>query len=181
MVFLPHTNPVLLFTGTVLWYYHRAWVTCAKTLWNVKQGRHFYVRWNQRPRKIISDLFFTKNIDSFLTSISAVVSGKIAHTGKKKKRNCATITSFSTVYTLIGYGSRPISALAVSTKPIACQFVRARETSFAIQWMAIYPVIPLFNVWITELWLLKIWCTSYRESNKARKERQVPTLGVRLT
>ena len=28
MVFLPHTNTVLNFTGTVLWYYHRAWVTC---------------------------------------------------------------------------------------------------------------------------------------------------------
>ena len=34
MVFLPHTNTVILL-GTVLWYYHRAWVTCGSPL---KQG-----------------------------------------------------------------------------------------------------------------------------------------------
>ena len=82
--------------------------------------------------KLLAICFLQKNIDSFLRSISAAVSGKIAHTGKKKKRNCATITSFSSVYNLIGYGSRPISALAVSTEPIASQLVRVRETSFAI-------------------------------------------------
>ena len=31
MVFLPHTNTVILL-GTVLWYYHRAWVTCGSPL-----------------------------------------------------------------------------------------------------------------------------------------------------
>ena len=133
--------------------------------------------------KLLAICFLQKTLTVFWRPFLLQFPGKLRTRDrkKKKKRNCATITSFSTVYTLIGYGSRPLSALAVSTEPIASQFVRARETSFAIQWMAIYPVIPLFNVWITELWLLKIWCTSYRESNKARKERQVPTLGVRLT
>ena len=31
IVFLPHTTTVI-FTGTVLWYYRRTWVTCDKTL-----------------------------------------------------------------------------------------------------------------------------------------------------
>ena len=35
--------------------------------------------------KLLAICFLQKNIDSFLRSISAAVSGKIAHTGKKKK------------------------------------------------------------------------------------------------
>ena len=111
--------------------------------------------------KLLEICFLQKTLTVFWGPFLLQFPGKSrTGTGKKKKRNCATITSFSTVYTLIGYGSRPMRALAVSTEPIASQLVRVRETSFAIQRMAIYPVIPLFNVWITELWLLKIWCPS---------------------
>ena len=31
MVFLPNTNTVILLEPCLLWYYHRAWVTCAET------------------------------------------------------------------------------------------------------------------------------------------------------
>ena len=111
----------------------------------------FWTFWRHFYGKLLAICFLKQHWQFFDVHFCSV-SGKIAHTGKKKKEIAPPSRHFPwSIYILIGYGSRPISARAVTNEPIASQLVRVRETSFAIQWMAIYAVIPLFTVWTTEL------------------------------
>ena len=52
IVLLPHTNTDCNFTGTVLWCYHRAWVTCGFSSWSKTvsaQSKKAMMKKNEKP------------------------------------------------------------------------------------------------------------------------------------